>query len=36
METIYCFFLCAFMLAATIALAAAAVVVLMLIKDILE
>lgn len=36
METIYSFFLCAFMLAGTIALAAAAVVLLMFIKDILE
>jgi hypothetical protein len=36
METIYSFFLCAFMLAATIALVAAAVALLMLIKDMLE
>lgn len=40
METIYSFFLCAFMLAgtiaATIALAAAAVVLLMFIKEMLE
>lgn len=36
MEAIYCFFLCAFMLAATIALAAAAVALLMFIKGMLE
>lgn len=36
MEVLYCIFLCVFMLAATIALAAAAVVLLMLIKDMLE
>lgn len=36
MEVIYGYFLCAFMLAATIALAAAAVALLMLIKDMLE
>lgn len=36
MEVLYCVFVCAFMLVATIALAAAAVVLLMLIKDMLE
>ncbi len=36
MEVLYCIFLCAFMLAVTIALAAAAVVLLMPIKDMLE
>lgn len=36
MEVLYCFLFCAFMLVATITLAAAAVVLLMLIKDMLE
>lgn len=36
METLYCFFLCAFMLVATIALAAAAVILILLIKDMFE
>ena len=36
MGVLYCIFVCAFMLAATIALAAAAVVLLMLIKDMHE
>lgn len=36
METIYSFFLCAVMIAATIALAAAAVVLIMFIKEMLE
>lgn len=36
MEVLYNIFLCAFMLSATIALAAAAVVLLMLIKHMLE
>lgn len=36
MEALYCVFLCLFMLAATIALAAAAVVLFLLIKGMLE
>jgi hypothetical protein len=36
MEVLYCIFVCAFMLAATITLAAAGVVLLMLIKYMLE
>lgn len=36
MKVLYCIFVCAFILAATIVLVAAAVALLMLIKDMLE
>ena len=36
MEVLYCIFVCVFMVAAIIALAASAVVLLMCIKDMLE